>query len=129
MFVDKINLMKRPRIHRSIIHVPLSSIQAAYCFTPNFCALFPGLKVQGRATSETDPKFQKFITQFEIQWKKDDASDWSIVDHVFKTNISDANKAEEVTFEIPIKARYLRIYPKSWQHQMCMRVELMKCTK
>jgi len=89
--------------------------------------LVAGLKIQGRATSETDPKFHKFITQFEIKWKKDDNSDWLIVDHLFKTNISDANKGEEIEFEVPIKARYLRIYPKSWQHQMCMRVDLIKC--
>jgi len=88
-----------------------------------------GLLIQGRDTYETDTTLHKFVKFFKLAWKKDDQTPWADVDFVFTTNISDGKSEKKIEFEVPIIAKYLKIIPDEWQHQICMRVEILKCKK
>ena len=90
---------------------------------------FIGLIVQGRDTDKGDNSLHKFVKFFKLAWKKDDQTPWTNVDFVFATNLSDGTREQKVEFEVPIVAKYLKVIPEEWQHQTCMRIELLKCTK
>lgn len=84
--------------------------------------------MQGRDTDEADNSLHKFVKFFKITWKKNDQSPWLDVDFVFTSNLSDGKSEQRVVFEVPIMAKYVRIIPDEWQHQICMRADFIKCT-
>ena len=85
--------------------------------------------IQGRDTKETDTSLHKYVKFFKLAWKKDDETPWADIDFVFTTHLTDGVNEKKIEFEVPIVPKYLKIIPDEWQHQICMRVEILKCKK
>ena len=77
-----------------------------------------GIVTQGRKTSG------QWVKSFKVKYKDDSGSWWDIDGKTFPGNV-DKNSKVTTTFSKPVRARYIRIYPQTWNSHMSMRVDMI----
>lgn len=88
--------------------------------------LLGGLKLQGRP-SMVKTEYQKFVKKFELQYWNDYVANWVKIDFLFDGNV-DGSSIKNIQFEVPITTTRIRVHPVEWQHMICLRLEIMKCS-
>ena len=79
-----------------------------------------GVAIKGRAAA-----FDQWVETFKVQ-SKGATGTWSDVDSgkVYTGN-TDMETQVDVTFDAPVDARYIRIYPQTWNNHMSMRADIV----
>lgn len=77
-----------------------------------------GVITQGRRNAS------QWVKSFKVKYKDESGSWWDIDGKTFPGN-KDRNSKVTTTFSKPVLARYIRIYPQSWESYMSMRVDMI----
>ena len=77
-----------------------------------------GVITQGRKGHD------QWVKSFKVKYKDESGSWWDIDGKTFPGN-SDRNTKVTTTFSKPVRARYIRIYPQTWNAHMSMRVDMI----
>ena len=77
-----------------------------------------GVITQGRKNSS------QWVKSFKVKYKDGSGSWWDIDGKIFPGNVDKDSKVT-TTFSKPVRARYIRIYPQSWNDHMSMRVDMI----
>jgi len=77
-----------------------------------------GIITQGRKDAD------QWVKSYKIKYKDENGSWWDIDGKTFPGN-KDRNTKVTTTFSKPIRARYIRIYPQTWNKHMSMRVDMI----
>ena len=76
-----------------------------------------GVITQGRKDAD------QWVKSFKVKYKDESGSWWDIDGKTFPGN-SDRNTKVTTTFSKPVRARYIRIYPQTWNGHMSMRADM-----
>ena len=76
-----------------------------------------GIITQGRKDAD------QWIKSFKVKYKDEGGSWWDVDGKTFTGN-SDRNTKVTTTFSKSVRARYIRIYPQTWNKHMSMRVDM-----
>jgi len=76
-----------------------------------------GVITQGRKDAD------QWVKSFRVKYKDQSGSWWDIDGKTFPGN-SDRNTKVTTTFSKPVRARYIRIYPQTWNGHMSMRADM-----
>jgi hypothetical protein len=66
----------------------------------------------------------QWVKSFKVKYKDESGSWWDIDGKTFPGNVDKSSKVI-TTFSKPVRARYIRIYPQTWQGHMSMRVDMI----
>ena len=66
----------------------------------------------------------QWVKSFKVKYKDGSGSWWDIDGKTFPGNV-DKNSKVTTTFSQPVRARYIRIYPQTWNNHMSMRVDMI----
>ncbi len=77
-----------------------------------------GVITQARKTGN------QWVKSFKVKYKDESGSWWDIDGKTFPGNV-DRNSKVTTTFSQPVRARYIRIYPQTWNSHMSMRVDMI----
>jgi hypothetical protein len=77
-----------------------------------------GVITQGRKTGD------QWVKSFKVKYKDESGSWWDIDGKTFPGNVNKNSKVT-TTFSKPVRARYIRIYPQTWNKHMSMRVDMI----
>ena len=77
-----------------------------------------GVITQGRKN------FDQWVKTFKVKYKDETGTWWDVDGKTFNGN-TDRNTMVTTTFSKPVVARYIRIYPQTWQGHPSMRVEMI----
>ena len=83
-----------------------------------------GVAIMGRKTGADQPWGPQYVKTFKVKYY--DAGTWKDVDGgaIFTGN-TDHDTKVEVKFAAPVKTRYIRIYPQTWNKHMSLRAGLI----
>ena len=83
-----------------------------------------GVAIKGRKDGIEQSWGPQFVKTFKVKYN--DAGTWKDVDGgaIFKGN-KDSDTLVKVKFATPVKTRYIRIYPKTWNKHMSLRAGLI----
>ena len=76
-----------------------------------------GVITQGRKD------YDQWVKSFKVKYKDESGSWWDVDGKTFPGN-KDRNTKVTTTFSKPVRARYIRIYPQTWNGHMSMRVDM-----
>ena len=83
-----------------------------------------GVAIKGRASGATASWGPQYVKTFKVKYY--DAGTWKDVDGgATFTGNKDYNTQVEVKFAAPVKTRYIRIYPQTWNKHMSLRAGLI----
>lgn len=80
------------------------------------------------------PILSQYVTSFKVLFSYDDGVFFHVIDdgygnpQIFSGSV-DSNKAVKNVFYKPVEAKFVRIYPLSWEQSIALRVELLGCTR
>ena len=77
-----------------------------------------GIVTQGRNDAA------QWVKSFKVKYKDESGSWWDIDGKTFPGNVQGGSK-HTTTFSKPVRARYIRIYPQTWNIHMSMRVDMI----
>jgi len=77
-----------------------------------------GIVTQGRKDHP------QWVKSFKVKYKDESGSWWDIDGKTFPGNVDKSSKVT-TTFSKPVRARYIRIYPQTWNGHMSMRVDMI----
>ena len=77
-----------------------------------------GIVTQGRKD------YPQWVKSFKVKYKDESGSWWDIDGKTFPGNVDKSSKVT-TTFSNPVRARYIRIYPQTWNGHMSMRVDMI----
>ena len=77
-----------------------------------------GVITQGRKGTD------QWVKSFKVKYKDESGSWWDIDGKTFPGNV-DKNSKVTTTFSKPVRARYIRIYPQTWDSHISMRVDMI----
>jgi hypothetical protein len=77
-----------------------------------------GVITQGRKDAD------QWVKSFKVKYKDESGSWWDVDGKTFPGN-SDRNTKVTTTFSKPVRARYIRIYPQTWNSHMSMRADMI----
>ena len=77
-----------------------------------------GIVTQGRKNAA------QWVKSFKVKYKDESGSWWDIDGKTFPGNVDKSSKVT-TTFSKPVRARYIRIYPQTWNKHMSMRVDMI----
>ena len=66
----------------------------------------------------------QWVKSFKVKYKDESGSWWDIDGKTFPGNVDKSSKVI-TTFSKPVRARYIRIYPQTWNSHMSMRVDMI----
>ena len=66
----------------------------------------------------------QWVKSFKVKYKDESGSWWDIDGKTFPGNVDKSSKVI-TTFSKPVRARYIRIYPQTWNIHMSMRVDMI----
>ena len=66
----------------------------------------------------------QWVKSFKVKYKDESGSWWDIDGKTFPGNVDKSSKVT-TTFSKPVRARYIRIYPQTWNKHMSMRVDMI----
>ena len=76
-----------------------------------------GIITQGRKNAD------QWVKSFRVKYKDESGSWWDVDGKTFPGN-SDRNTKVTTTFSKPVRARYMRIYPQTWNGHMSVRADM-----
>tara|TARA_Y100000389_G_scaffold125911_1_gene123290 strand:+ start:92 stop:1195 length:1104 start_codon:yes stop_codon:yes gene_type:complete len=76
-----------------------------------------GVITQGRKDAD------QYVKSFKVKYKDESGSWWDVDGKTFPGN-KDRNTKVTTTFSKPVRARYIRIYPQTWQQHISMRADM-----
>ena len=76
-----------------------------------------GVITQGRKD------YDQWVKSFKVKYKDESGSWWDVDGKTFPGN-SDRNTKVTTTFSKPVRARYIRIYPQTWNGHISMRADM-----
>jgi hypothetical protein len=76
-----------------------------------------GIITQGRKDAD------QWVKSFRVKYKDQGGSWWDVDGKTFPGN-SDRNTKVTTTFSKPVRTRYIRIYPQTWNQHMSMRADM-----
>ena len=76
-----------------------------------------GIITQGRKNAD------QWVKSFRVKYKDESGSWWDVDGKTFPGN-SDRNTKVTTTFSKPVRTRYMRIYPQTWNGHMSMRADM-----
>ena len=84
-----------------------------------------GVAIKGRVHVPNVSWSPQYVKTFKVQ-SKGATGTWTDVDSgkVYTGN-TDADTQVDVTFDAPVDARYIRIYPQAWNNHMSLRVDIV----
>ena len=77
-----------------------------------------GVITQGRKDAD------QWVKSFKVKYKDESGSWWDIDGKTFPGNV-DKNSKVTTTFSKPVRARYIRIYPQTWNSHISMRADMI----
>ena len=77
-----------------------------------------GVITQGRKNAA------QWVRSFKVKYKDESGSWWDVDGKTFPGNV-DKNSKVTTTFSKPVRARYIRIYPQTWDSHISMRVDMI----
>ena len=77
-----------------------------------------GVITQGRKNSA------QWVTSYKVKYKDESGSWWDIDGKTFPGNVDKSSKVT-TTFSKPVRARYIRIYPQTWNSHISMRADII----
>ena len=77
-----------------------------------------GIVTQGRKDAA------QWVKSFKVKYKDESGSWWDIDGKTFPGNVDKSSKVI-TTFSKPVRARYIRIYPQTWNGHMSMRADMI----
>jgi hypothetical protein len=77
-----------------------------------------GVITQGRKNAG------QWVKSFKVKYKDESGSWWDIDGKTFPGNV-DKNSKVTTTFSKPVRARYIRIYPQTWNSHISMRADMI----
>ncbi len=77
-----------------------------------------GVITQGRKNAA------QWVKSFKVKYKDESGSWWDVDGKTFPGNV-DKNSKVTTTFSKPVRARYIRIYPQTWNSHISMRVDMI----
>ena len=77
-----------------------------------------GVVTQGRKNSA------QWVTSYKVKYKDESGSWWDIDGKTFPGNVDKSSKVT-TTFSKPVRARYIRIYPQTWNGHISMRADII----
>ena len=77
-----------------------------------------GVITQGRKD------YDQWVKSFKVKYKDESGSWWDVDGKTFPGN-SDRNAKVTTTFSKPVRARYIRIYPQTWNGHISMRADMI----
>jgi hypothetical protein len=84
-----------------------------------------GVAIMGRVHVPGKSWSPQYVKTFKVQ-SSSDGTTWDDVENgkIFTGN-TDATTQVDVTFDTPVDARYIRIYPQTWNKHMSMRTDII----
>jgi hypothetical protein len=76
-----------------------------------------GVITQGRKD------YDQWVKSFKVKYKDESGSWWDIDGKTFPGNVDKSSKVT-TTFSKPVRARYIRIYPQTWNGHISMRADM-----
>ena len=79
------------------------------------------------------PILSQYVTSFKVLFSYDDNGIYHVIEdlygkpHIFSGSV-DSNTAVRNIFNKPVEAKFVRIYPLSWEQTISLRVEILGCT-
>lgn len=77
-----------------------------------------GVITQGRKNAD------QWVKSFKVKYKDESGSWWDVDGKTFPGNVDKSSKVT-TTFSKPVRARYIRIYPQTWNSHISMRVDMI----
>lgn len=80
------------------------------------------------------PVLSQYVTSFKVLFSYDDSGIFHVIDdlngnpQIFSGSV-DSNTAIKNIFHRPLEAKFVRIYPLSWEQSIALRVEILGCTR
>lgn len=80
------------------------------------------------------PILSQYVTSYKVLYSYNDGVFYHVIEdehgnpQIFSGSI-DSNKAVKSIFKTPVEAKYVRIYPLSWEGSIALRLEILGCQK
>ncbi|XP_074639733.1 uncharacterized protein LOC141897950 isoform X2 [Acropora palmata] len=84
------------------------------------------VKITGIATQGLEALSDYYVTRYKVSHSRDGHT-WSILPEVMRGN-HDGRSMVRHTFNSPVYARYIKVYPMAYRYRICMRMELYGCS-
>ncbi|XP_044162875.1 uncharacterized protein LOC122947546 [Acropora millepora] len=84
------------------------------------------VKITGIATQGLEALNDYYVRGYKVSHSRDGHT-WSILPEVMRGN-HDGRSVVRHTFNSPVYARYIKVYPMAYRYRICMRMELYGCS-